>query len=84
MITNQERRIERLEEVERKAAAAKQSQLAEHSRVQEAVRDTFVWATRYTRTYNEHWMDDGRPEPEEPFPPYPYFKDLSIFSTWSV
>lgn len=76
MITNHERRIERLEEAERKAAAAKQSQLAANSRVQQAVQDTFVWATQYTRTYNEHWQDEGRPSPYEPFPPHPYFKDI--------
>jgi hypothetical protein len=76
MNTNQERRIERLEEAERKAAMAKALQLAVHSRVQEAVRDTFLWVTRYTRTYNEHWLDEGRPSPYEPFPPHPYFKDV--------
>jgi hypothetical protein len=76
MRDEQERRIERLEEAERKAATAKELQLAAHSRVQEAVRDTFVWVTRYTRTYNEHWVDEGRPSPEEPFPPHPYFKDV--------
>jgi hypothetical protein len=72
----QERRIERLEEAERKVAAAKESQLDAHSRVQEAVRDTFVWVTRYTCTYNEHWLDEGRPSPYEPFPPHPYFRDV--------
>ena len=76
MRDEQERRIERVEEAERKEAASKESQLAAHSRVQEAVRNTFVWVTRYTRTYNEHWLDEGRPSPYEPFPPHLYFKDV--------
>jgi hypothetical protein len=76
MRDEQERRIERLEEAEQRAAAAKQSQLAAHSRVQEAVRDTFVWVTRFTRTFNDHWLDEGMPSHEEPFPPHPYFKDI--------
>ena len=76
MRDEQERRIERVEEAERKEAASKESQLAAHSREQEAVRNTFVWVTRYTRTYNEHWLDEGRPSPYEPFPPHLYFKDI--------
>jgi len=76
MRDEQERRIERLEEAEQNAAAAKESQLAAHSRVQEAVRDTFVWFARYTRTYNEHWLDEGRPSSSEPFPLHRYFKGV--------
>ena len=33
----------------------------------------YVWATRHTKTYNEHWKEEGRPSPEEPFPDDPYF-----------
>ena len=31
---------------------------------------------RYTETYNEHWVEEGRPSPYEPFPPYDYFRGL--------
>jgi hypothetical protein len=34
----------------------------------EATRDPYVWATRYTKTYNEHWQEEGRESPYEPFP----------------
>jgi hypothetical protein len=35
--------------------------------------NAYVWATRHTKTYNEHWKEEGRPSPEEPFPDDPYF-----------
>ena len=28
--------------------------------------------TEHTKTYNEHWMEEGRPEAEEPFPDKDY------------
>src|SRR5713101_2453234 len=45
-------------------------------RVIEATRDTFTWVTKYAKTYNEHWIEEGRPDPYEHFPPYPYFQDV--------
>jgi len=44
--------------------------------VEQATRDAFTWATRHTETYNEHWKEEGRPSPYEPFPSYDYFRDL--------
>ena len=38
-----------------------------------ATRDVFCWLTEYTQTYNEHWVEEGRPTPYEPFPKHPYF-----------
>ena len=63
------RRIEQLEETQRqKEADARKSNLINDPRVQEAVRDPFKWATQFTETYNEHWVEEGRPSPYEPFP----------------
>ncbi len=36
------------------------------------MRDTYTWVTQYTQTKNEHWLEEGRPSPDEPFPPYDY------------
>src|ERR1700676_307411 len=59
-----ERRIEQLE-----AKQAQQKQLSNNAaRVREATSNTYVWATCYTKTYNEHWQEEGRPSPYEPFP----------------
>jgi hypothetical protein len=44
--------------------------------VLEAVRDPFVWATKYTKTSNEHWREEGRPTPYEPLPQYEYLAIL--------
>lgn len=45
-------------------------------RAEEATRDPFVWVTEYTQTWNEHWVEEGRPSPNEPFPRLPYFKAI--------
>jgi len=69
------KRIEKLE-----AELAKKKRLSNLSnndpRVREATSDTYRWVTEYTKTYNEHWMEEGRPSPYEPFPRYEYFRDL--------
>src|SRR5215472_791930 len=44
--------------------------------VQDAVRDTYTWVTERTRTFNEHWREEGRPSPYEPFPRYDYLAIL--------
>jgi hypothetical protein len=55
-----------------------QSQLNERDAawVAAATSDTFTWVTQHTKTFNPHWKDEGRPEPQEHFPPYDYFRDL--------
>jgi hypothetical protein len=35
-----------------------------------------LWVTTYTETFNEHWVEEGRPSPYEPFPALPYFPAL--------
>jgi len=50
---------------------------SEDSRLGEALSYPYQWATEYTKTYNEHWADEGRPSPYEPFPQrLPYLKPL--------
>jgi hypothetical protein len=56
--------------------------LSDEIRVQQATADTFTWVTQHTKTYNEHWFKEGRPCPEEPFPPYEYFRH--VFDTMDL
>src|SRR5215469_17182834 len=47
------------------------------ARFSEAMSDPYRWASEYTQTYNEHWQDEDRPSPYEPFPArLPYLKPL--------
>lgn len=34
------------------------------------------WVRNFTRTYNEHWVEEKRPTPYESFPDKPYFRPL--------
>jgi hypothetical protein len=46
-------------------------------RVREALSDPYRWATEYTQTYNEHWVEERRPSAYEPFPRHlPYLQPL--------
>ncbi len=45
-------------------------------RVVDATKDPFTWVTQYAKTYNEHWVEEGRPRADEHFPPYAYFQDI--------
>jgi hypothetical protein len=45
----------------------------------EATRDPYIWATKYTKTSNPHWVEEGRESAFEPFPSYeeyPHLYDL--------
>ena len=46
------------------------------ARVREATKTTWGWLSGYTETYNQHWVEEGRPRPNEPFPKKPYFEPL--------
>lgn len=71
-IGQMEKRLEKLW-----AALAKRKQLSNNAPwVKEATSDTYRWVTEHTKTYNEHWIEEGRPSPYEPFPQYEYFRDL--------
>jgi hypothetical protein len=41
--------------------------------VRAATKDTFTWATKYTKTFNQFWKEQKRPAPWEPFPNWPFF-----------
>jgi hypothetical protein len=40
------------------------------------MRDPYHWVRNHTTTYNEHWVEEGRPTPHEAFPDWPYFPAL--------
>ena len=42
----------------------------------EATRDTFTWVTRFARTWNEHWVEEGRSDPYEHFPSHEYIHEI--------
>jgi hypothetical protein len=67
-----ERRIERVEA----ELARKERRSTRDARVREATLNPYRWATQYTKTYNEHWVEEGRPSAYEPFPQWPYLQDL--------
>jgi hypothetical protein len=67
--------IKRVEKLEQAARSREQRKL-DHDRVQHATSDTYRWVTEFTQTYNEHWVEEGRPSPCEPFPKYEYFRHL--------
>lgn len=46
------------------------------------MRTPYVWARHHTQTYNEHWVEEGRPTPNEPFPDWPYLP--SVFEALQV
>jgi len=47
------------------------------ARLTTALSAPYRWASEYTQTYNEHWAEEGRPSPYEPFPGrLPYLKPL--------
>src|SRR5580700_8050145 len=44
--------------------------------VDEVTRDPYTWVTLHTKTYNEHWVEEKRPSPDEHFPQLDYFRYL--------
>jgi hypothetical protein len=69
------RKIEQLKK-EFRSAHWPQKTANDHVRVQDATNNPFLWATAYTETYNEHWKEEGRPSPYEPFPAHLYLDEL--------
>lgn len=45
-------------------------------RVREATRSCAYWLRNYTATYNPHWVEEGRPKPNEPFPDWYFFEPV--------
>jgi hypothetical protein len=84
-----ERRIARLERPQReRALGMKEADRISDPWAEQATQDTFTWVTQHTKTYNEHWHEEGRPSPRERFPDYEYFKhvfdimDLGRITFW--
>jgi len=69
------RRIELLEQ-QQTAYRKRKQLLTDKLWVQDATRDAYLWVTNHTQTWNEHWCEEGRPGPYEPFPQWPYLADL--------
>lgn len=58
-------------------SASNRSRGCAEERVRAALSDPYRWATEYTQTYNEHWVEEGRPSAYEPFPRHlPYLPPL--------
>lgn len=71
-----ERSLERLQKQIDAICKKKPTRSHELQRASEATRDTFTWVTQYAKTWNEHWVEEGRSDPYENFPTYPYFQDV--------
>jgi hypothetical protein len=72
-------RIDRLEQRIDRLGEHRRRRSTNDPRIREAVCDTYTWVTEYTETYNEHWVEEGRPSPYEHFPPeseYPHIPFL--------
>lgn len=61
--------LRKLRELERSLSGTKAA-------TQQAITDPYAWATRYTQTKNDHWIEEGRPSAYEPFPQLPYIAAL--------
>jgi len=69
--------IRKIEELEAKLRQRpRKQQSSNDTRIQEATRDTYVWVTEYTETYNEHWVEEKRSGPYEHFPKKSYFHSI--------
>jgi len=42
-------------------------------KIREATTSTYTWLTKYTKTFNPHWKDQGLESPYMPFPAWPHF-----------
>ena len=60
------RRVESLEKAQ--PTARSRTRHSTTRRIQELIRDPYVWTTQHTKTRNEHWREEGRQSPYEPFP----------------
>jgi len=75
-ISRLRRLVEQLENKPARNVYKNRKPATSDSRAQDATRDPYLWATRYTQTYNEHWQEEGRPSPYEPFPQWPYIQHV--------
>jgi hypothetical protein len=69
-----EKMLRRVNAIEKELAAKQNPEL--NSRAALATASTWVWVSGYSKTFNEHWVEEGRSGPYEHFPPYSYFQRL--------
>lgn len=48
----------------------------EAQKVRYATSSTHRWLTQFTKTFNPHWKEQGKPSAWEPFPDWPFFEPL--------
>ena len=70
-LEQQQESFDRAIRAENKLTDAEQRKRADEVRA--ATKDTLTWATGYTKTFNQHWKEQKRPTPWEPFPDWPFF-----------
>jgi hypothetical protein len=70
------RRLEIVVEAKQRALSCKRDLERTSQRAHEATASTWYWVRNHTKTYNPHWVEEGRPSPYEPFPDWPYFPFL--------
>lgn len=46
---------------------------AKAERIRAATSSTHIWLTEHTRTFNQHWKEQKRSSPYEPFPRWPFW-----------
>ncbi len=70
--------LERREEERARALQQESStsHLAQQKRIRDATRNTAHWMRAHTKTFNPHWKEEGRPQPNEPFPDWYFFEPL--------
>jgi len=69
----------RIADLEKRITGPEKSQAVAHidaARIKGATARTYIWATQFTKTWNEHWIEEGRPNPYEHFPQYAYLQDI--------
>jgi hypothetical protein len=69
-------RLEKLASAETRSIEELQAIEGDAHYIAEMTNDTFTWVTRATKTFNQHWKEEGRPQANEYFPPYEYFREL--------
>lgn len=47
---------------------------AQAAKVRAATSSHYTWLTKYTKTFNPHWKEEGRPSAHEPFPDWPFMQ----------
>lgn len=73
-----QRELQRREEERARARKVESSTSSQEEslRVREAIRSTSNWMRNYTKTNNPHWVEEGRPAPNEPFPDWFFFEPM--------